>query len=57
MMSTSVGSLIYLMLYIDNVLVSCSSMVQVVTLKELLSSKFHRKDFGLCKDDSWYGDI
>ncbi|XP_057532923.1 uncharacterized protein LOC130810814 [Amaranthus tricolor] len=43
------GSLLYLLLYVDDMLVACSSLLKVEDLKELLSSEFDMKDLGEAK--------
>ena len=43
------GSLLYLFLYVDDMLVTCNSLFEVVNLKELLSSEFNMKDLGEAK--------
>ena len=43
------GSLLYLLLYVDDMLVACSSLFEVENLKVLLSSEFDMKDLGEAK--------
>uniref|UniRef100_A0A803KP57 Reverse transcriptase Ty1/copia-type domain-containing protein n=1 Tax=Chenopodium quinoa TaxID=63459 RepID=A0A803KP57_CHEQI len=43
------GSFIYLLLYVDDMLVACKNMIEVNNLKRLLSSEFDMKDFGETK--------
>ena len=40
------GSMIYLLLYVDDVLVATKKKNDIATLKELLSSEFDMKDLG-----------
>ena len=40
------GSPIYLLLYIDDMLITSKSKVEITTLKKLLSSEFDMKDLG-----------
>ena len=43
------GSLIYLLLYVDDMLIAAKSRVEITTLKKLLSSEFDMKDLGAAK--------
>jgi hypothetical protein len=40
------GSLIYLLLYVDDMLIAAKSKKEIATLKEQLSSEFEMKDLG-----------
>ena len=41
------GSPIYLLLYVDDMLIAAKSIVEITTLKKLLSSEFDMKDLGV----------
>ena len=41
--------LLYLLLYVDSVLVACDTLFEVENLRQLLSSEFHMKDLGEAK--------
>jgi len=43
------GSTIYLLLYIDDMLIAAKSKKEITTLKKLLSSEFDMKDLGAAK--------
>ena len=43
------GSSIYLLLYVDDMLIAGKSIVEITTLKKLLSSEFDMKDLGAAK--------
>ena len=43
------GSFIYLLLYIDDMLIAASSKAEIDNLKALLSSEFEMKDLGAAK--------
>ena len=43
------GSPIYLLLYVDNMLIAAKSKVEITKLKKLLSSEFDMKDLGAAK--------
>ena len=43
------GSPIYLLLYVDDMLIAAKSKKEITTLKKLLSSEFEMKDFGAAK--------
>ena len=43
------GSMIYLLLYVDDMLVATKNKTDVARLKELLSSEFDMKDLGPAK--------
>src|SRR5687768_4193689 len=43
------GIVIYLILYVDDMVVACSSLFEVENLKRLLSSEFDMKDLGEAK--------
>ena len=43
------GSLIYLVLYVDDMLVACNNLIEVEKLKRLLASEFDMKDLGDAK--------
>jgi ATP-binding cassette subfamily B (MDR/TAP) protein 1 len=43
------GSLIYLLLYVDDMLIAAKSRKDITTLKRLLSSEFEMKDLGATK--------
>ena len=51
------GSTIYLILYVDDMLVACRDLFEVENLKVLLSSEFNMKDLGEAKKIPWNGDI
>ena len=43
------GSLLYLLLYVDDMLVACDTLFEVENVKELLSNEFEMKDLGKAK--------
>ena len=43
------GSLIYLLLYVDDMLIVAKSKKEITMLKKLLSSEFEMKDLGAAK--------
>ena len=43
------GSPIYLLLYVDDMLIAAKSREEITTLKKLLSSEFDMKDLGAAK--------
>ena len=43
------GSHIYLLLYVDDMLITAKSRIEITTLKKLLSSEFDMKDLGAAK--------
>ena len=43
------GSFIYLLLYVDDMLVACKNMIEIHNLKKLLASEFDMKDLGEAK--------
>ena len=43
------GSPIYLLLYVDDMLIVAKSNKEIITLKKLLSSEFEMKDLGAAK--------
>ena len=43
------GSPIYLLLYVDDMLIAAKSKVEITKLKKLLSSEFDMKDLGAAK--------
>jgi ATP-binding cassette subfamily B (MDR/TAP) protein 1 len=43
------GSPIYLLLYVDDMLIATKSKVEITKLKKLLSSEFDMKDLGAAK--------
>jgi hypothetical protein len=43
------GSPIYLLLYVDDMLIAAKSSEETTTLKKLLSSEFDMKDLGVAK--------
>ena len=43
------GSFIYLLLYVNDMLIAASSKVEIDNLKTLLSSEFEMKDLGAAK--------
>ena len=43
------GSLLYMLLYVDDMLVGSDNLFELESLKEFLSSEFHMKDFGEAK--------
>jgi hypothetical protein len=43
------GSPIYLLLYVDDMLIAAKSRKEITTLKKLLSSEFDMKDLGAAK--------
>jgi reverse transcriptase-like protein len=49
MRSTNAGPLVYLVLYVDDMLVACKSFLEVEVLKDQLSKEFDMKDLGDAK--------
>lgn len=47
---------LYLLLYVDDMLIASRSVETVQELKTALSSKFEMKDRRPCKKDIWHGD-
>ena len=43
------GSHIYLLLYVDDILITAKSRLEITTLKKLLSSEFDMNDLGVAK--------
>ena len=43
------GSFIYLLLYMDDMLLAAKNKVEITSLKALLSNKFEMKDLGIVK--------
>ena len=50
------GLPIYLLLYIDDMLIAAKSRKEITTIKKLLSSEFDMKDLSAVKKIFWYGD-
>jgi hypothetical protein len=50
------GSFVYLLLYVDDMLIVAKSMLEIKRLKSLLGDEFEMKDFGCCEENPWYGD-
>ena len=50
-------SYIYLLLYVDDVLIAVKKNLDIVKLKKLLNSEFDMKDLGSNKEDSRHGDL
>ena len=48
-METDKGSTIYLLLYVDDMLIAAKSMSDIDELKKQLSNEFEMKDFGAAK--------
>ena len=46
---SSSGEFIYLLLYVDDMLIAASNMEEIVRLKEQLGSAFEMKDLGVAK--------
>uniref|UniRef100_A0A3Q7ECC7 Reverse transcriptase Ty1/copia-type domain-containing protein n=1 Tax=Solanum lycopersicum TaxID=4081 RepID=A0A3Q7ECC7_SOLLC len=51
------NSMIYLLLYVDDMLIAANNIIEVNILKKLLSQEFDKKDLGVCKENSWNGDF
>lgn len=43
------GCYIYLLLYIDDMLIACNNMLEIIKLKSELSNEFDMKDLGTAK--------
>ena len=43
------GCILYLLLYVDDILTACKSMTEIQKLKQVLNSEFDTKDLGSAK--------
>ena len=50
------GSYIYLLLYVDDMLIAAKSQIEIDKLKAQLSKEFEMKDLGGSQEDSGHGD-
>ena len=50
------GSSLFLLLYVDDMMIAAKSMSEVKKLKILLRREFDMKDFGCGQEDYWDGD-
>ncbi|XP_010513328.1 PREDICTED: isoflavone 2'-hydroxylase-like [Camelina sativa] len=50
------GSKVYLLIYVDDMLVAAKDMSVISSLKQKLSERFGNERLGSSKEDSWHGD-
>ncbi|PKI48038.1 hypothetical protein CRG98_031555 [Punica granatum] len=51
------GSYIYLLLYVDDMLIAAKNRDEINMLKSRLNVEFEMKDLGAAKKDTWHGDM